>query len=72
MGQERDYLVEVCADCLCAGCVHGDTHCPGYWRVGTAKVRASDLRFMEKEDPREYSRERLAQLSGFVPIDLID
>lgn len=72
MMRERDYLVEVCIYCLRAGCVHGERHCEGYFRTGTAMVRASDLRFLEKEDAAEYSRERIVQVSGVHPVDLIE
>lgn len=69
---ERDYLVEVCADCLRAECVYSGGICAGYWRAGTAKVRASDLRAMAKEDERQYSRERILLISGVPPIDISD
>jgi len=54
-----DYLVTVCAECLCSSCWLGELVCWESLDADTTEMWASELDKLGKEDPGWYSRETL-------------
>ncbi len=66
MSKTKDYLVTVCAECLCASCWHGEFPCDSHKTADTMDQAASFLRTLKREHPSYYSRKRLLEVCGDV------
>lgn len=63
---ERDYWVPVCANCQTASCWHGEFMCEKAKTSSVVRLKASELRELHREQPSNYSREKLLEVCGNV------
>lgn len=61
----RDYLVTICAECLCASCWHGTFMCQKARSADVRTVKASEMP-LGPEHPSYYSPRRLLEVEGRV------
>jgi len=62
----RDYVVTVCAACLCASCWHGESMCDASRSADTVTRLASELDALGYEHADNYSRAKLIDVCGEV------
>ena len=59
-----DRKVEVCSECLCASCWHGEFLCEKSRDAGTVYKTVRELRALKREHPSYYSKKHLKEIYG--------
>ena len=57
-------LIEVCAECGCASCWHGEFMCWESTNAGTKKKTVAELDLDDLENPLHYSKEHIKDVYG--------
>lgn len=65
-----DYLVTVCAECLCASCWHGEFYCQSSQVAGITTLKASELRALGREHRCHFSRKKIREVTGAAPLEI--
>ena len=64
---DMDYVVTVCAACLCASCWHGEFYCEKARSATTVEMRASELRKLKREHSSHFSIDKIVKVTGSRP-----